>query len=147
MLNTKRRLCSDGSCLKRPSYGEAGSKKAEFCSKHARTEMGNVVNKKRGYEGCSTLPSGGVATSRRAEAFYKHPTAGMVSAVHKLWEDRCPKSALDKKRNDDEATNCQQYINAHDSAAVSNTIELDNGEGPCCSYSTGDGGGLSLIHI
>ncbi|CAM9551221.1 unnamed protein product, partial [Sphacelaria rigidula] len=48
MVNVKK--CGYEECFTLPSYGVVGSKKAEFCSKHASTEMVNVVNKKCGNE-------------------------------------------------------------------------------------------------
>ena len=66
MANVKHRTCGYEGCSTLPSYGVAGSKKAELCSKHARAGMVNVMNRTCGHEGCSILPSYGVAGSKKA---------------------------------------------------------------------------------
>ncbi|CAM9749683.1 unnamed protein product [Sphacelaria rigidula] len=81
MVNVMHKKCGYEGCSTHPSYGVAGSKRAEFCSKHARAEMVNVVQQKCGYEGCSTRPSYGVAGSNRAEFCFKHARTAMVNVV------------------------------------------------------------------
>ncbi|CAN0041340.1 unnamed protein product [Sphacelaria rigidula] len=60
------------------------SRKAEFCAKHAREGMIQVVNKVCGNAGCSTRPSYGVVGSRKAEFCAKHAKQGMVNVVTKV---------------------------------------------------------------
>ncbi|CAM9718416.1 unnamed protein product, partial [Ectocarpus sp. 12 AP-2014] len=38
--------CGHPGCIKRPSFGIDGSKKAEFCSQHSQQGMVNVVSKR-----------------------------------------------------------------------------------------------------
>ncbi|CAN0032688.1 unnamed protein product [Ectocarpus fasciculatus] len=42
MINVRRKRCGHPGCTKRPSYGNPGSKKAEFCTQHAQHDMVNV---------------------------------------------------------------------------------------------------------
>ncbi|CAM9625022.1 unnamed protein product [Sphacelaria rigidula] len=83
MVNVVRKKCGHEGCSTKPLYGVAGSKKAKFCSKHARSGMVNVVRKKCGHEGCSTKPSYGVAGSKKAEFCSKHARSEMVNVVLK----------------------------------------------------------------
>ncbi|CAM9176312.1 unnamed protein product [Sphacelaria rigidula] len=53
MLDVAGKKCDSEDCSTRPSCGVAGSKRAEFCSEHARAGMVGVANKRCGYEGCS----------------------------------------------------------------------------------------------
>ncbi|CAM9673890.1 unnamed protein product [Sphacelaria rigidula] len=83
MVNVVSKMCGDEGCSTRPSYGVAGSRKAKFCSKHAKAGMVNVVSKMCGDEGCFTHPVYGVAGSKKAEFCATHATAGMVNVVNK----------------------------------------------------------------
>lgn len=42
--------CSHGDCITGPSYGVEGTKKAEYCSKHAKEGMVNVRDRRCAYE-------------------------------------------------------------------------------------------------
>ncbi|CAM9646995.1 unnamed protein product, partial [Sphacelaria rigidula] len=48
MVKKEQKGCGNEGCPKHPSYGVAGSRKAEFCADHVRVEMVNVTNKKCG---------------------------------------------------------------------------------------------------
>lgn len=45
MLDVVRKRCSHGGCAKTPSFGVDGSKRADFCSQHAKEGVVNVVSK------------------------------------------------------------------------------------------------------
>lgn len=60
-----------------------GSKKIEFCSKHAKQGMTNVVRKKCGHPGCTKIPSFGIVGSKKAEFYSKHAKPGMCNVKSK----------------------------------------------------------------
>ena len=66
-----------------PSYGVAGSKKAEYCAQHALEGMVHVRSKKCAGDGCSKQPSYGVAGSKKAEYCAQHALEGMVDVYSK----------------------------------------------------------------
>jgi len=47
MLNVIDKTCEHEGCRKRPTYGDAGSKRARFCATHKCVEMMNVAQRKR----------------------------------------------------------------------------------------------------
>ncbi|CAM9729124.1 unnamed protein product, partial [Ectocarpus fasciculatus] len=53
-------------CTLRSSYGNAGSKKVEFCSQHAQKGMISVVTKRCGHPGCTKRPSYDSTGSKKA---------------------------------------------------------------------------------
>ena len=67
MINVVSKSCAHNSCTKRPSYGVAGSRKAEYCSQHASDGMIDVVRKRCAHNSCTKHSSYGVAGSRKAE--------------------------------------------------------------------------------
>ncbi|CAM9896912.1 unnamed protein product [Sphacelaria rigidula] len=97
MVNVVHKGCGYEGCSTQPSYGVAGSKKAEFCFKHATAGMVDVKNEVRlrskrcGYEGCYTCSSYGVAGSKKAEFCSNHATTGMVDVKNevRLRSKRC----------------------------------------------------------
>ncbi|CAM9500822.1 unnamed protein product, partial [Ectocarpus sp. 6 AP-2014] len=44
----RQRYCQEDGCTTWPSYGDGRNKKAEFCSKHSKPGMINVVSKRCG---------------------------------------------------------------------------------------------------
>ncbi|CAM9294248.1 unnamed protein product, partial [Sphacelaria rigidula] len=83
MANVVHKKFGHESCPKQPSFGVVGSKKTEFCCKHAGAGMVDVRSNKCGYEGCFTEPSHGVVGSKKAELCSKHAMAGMVNVLKK----------------------------------------------------------------
>ncbi|CAM9293047.1 unnamed protein product [Sphacelaria rigidula] len=83
MVDVKSKKCGDEGCSKRPSFGVVGSKKAEFCSKHAMAGMVDVRVGKCGYGGCSKHPSFGVVGSNMTEVCFEHVRARMVGVKNK----------------------------------------------------------------
>ncbi|CAN0340444.1 unnamed protein product, partial [Ectocarpus sp. 8 AP-2014] len=79
----KRSCCQELDCTTRPSFGEYGSKKAEFCSKHSKPAMVNVVDKKCCHPECLKYPSYGTDGSKKAEFCAKHAKPAMVNVVDK----------------------------------------------------------------
>lgn len=82
MVNFSKK-CAEEECSKSPSYGVAGSKKAEFCSQHARAGMVNVKSNACVQEDCSKQPSYGVAGISRREFCVQHARVGMVDVFSK----------------------------------------------------------------
>ncbi|CAN0022283.1 unnamed protein product [Sphacelaria rigidula] len=94
MVDVVHKKCGGEGCSTRPSYGVAGSTKAEFCPKHARAGMVNVRDKKCGQRNCSKNPSYGVAGSTKAEFCAKHARVGMMSVRRKECGDEgCSRDA------------------------------------------------------
>ncbi|CAM9813869.1 unnamed protein product, partial [Ectocarpus sp. 13 AM-2016] len=75
--------CGHPGCIKRPSFGNDGSKKAEFCSQHSQQGMVNVVSKRCGHPGCTKHPTYGQAGSKKAEFCSQHAWTGMANVVSK----------------------------------------------------------------
>lgn len=63
MVNVVNKKCCHEGCLTRRSYGMVGSRKADFCVRHAAEGMINV-KKKCGLEGSLTASSGVVGTRK-----------------------------------------------------------------------------------
>ncbi|CAM9586530.1 unnamed protein product [Ectocarpus sp. 4 AP-2014] len=51
------RKCGHPGCMKQPSFGTDGSKKAEFCSQHAKQGMVNLRSRRCNHPGCMKRPS------------------------------------------------------------------------------------------
>ncbi|CAN0283340.1 unnamed protein product [Ectocarpus sp. 6 AP-2014] len=59
VVHIASKTCGHPACMKRPSFGKAGSKKAEFCSRHQKQGMVDLVSKRCGHPGCIKSPSFG----------------------------------------------------------------------------------------
>ncbi len=72
--------CHYDECTTRPSYGvDDGSRKAEFCSQHAKAGMVDVVNRRCAHQGCTKGPSYGKDDGcRKVEFCSAHAMAEMV---------------------------------------------------------------------
>ncbi|CAM9254294.1 unnamed protein product, partial [Ectocarpus sp. 8 AP-2014] len=79
----QRRSCQEHGCTTLPSFGNIGSKKAEYYSQHANEGMVNVVCKKCGHPGCMKWPSYGKTGSKKADFCKRHAKQGMVDDVSK----------------------------------------------------------------
>ncbi|CAM9415546.1 unnamed protein product, partial [Ectocarpus sp. 12 AP-2014] len=75
--------CQEDGCTRRPSYGNAPHKNAEFCSKHSKPAMVNVVGKRCGHPRCEKHPSYGKDGSKKAEFCAQHSLEGMANVVSK----------------------------------------------------------------
>lgn len=73
------RCCRVDGCTMRSSFGLEGGRKAEFCSKHAKASMINVITKRCHHLGCATQASFGVEGSRRRELCSRHAKNGMIN--------------------------------------------------------------------
>ena len=110
MVDVINKTCCREGCSKRPSFGLAESRKAEFCSQHARNGMVNVVSKTCCREGCSKQPSFGLAGSRKAEFCSKHAGDGMVHVRSKTCcREGCSKRALLGMAGSRKAEFCSQH--------------------------------------
>ena len=70
-------------CTNQTSYGVGGSKKPEFCAKHAKEGMIDVIRKKCCHPGCTTVASYGFGGKKKPEFCSKHAKEGMVNVVSK----------------------------------------------------------------
>ncbi|CAN0479816.1 unnamed protein product, partial [Ectocarpus sp. 12 AP-2014] len=61
------RVCEQPNCLKQASYGIEGSRRRQFCSRHAVEGMVDVCSNRCRHEGCSKHPSFGVKRSGRRQ--------------------------------------------------------------------------------
>ncbi|CAM9663729.1 unnamed protein product [Sphacelaria rigidula] len=113
MVNVVSKTCSDKGCSTHPSYGVAGSRRAEVCSKHARAGIVNMVHKTCIYDGCPTLASHGVAGSRNAEFCSKHARAEMLNVVkYMCGYDDCPTLASYGVAGCKETESCSKHAKA-----------------------------------
>ncbi|CAM9492038.1 unnamed protein product, partial [Ectocarpus fasciculatus] len=72
------RVCEQPNCLKQASYGIKGSRRRQFCSRHAADGMVDVCSKICRQEGCSKYPSFGIEGSRKRQFCARHSADGMV---------------------------------------------------------------------
>ncbi|CAM9925660.1 unnamed protein product [Ectocarpus fasciculatus] len=108
-----QRCCQEHGCTTRPSYGKAGSKKAEFCSQHAMPGMIHVFCKKCGHPGCMKHPSYGKAGSKKPEFCAQHAQKGMVDVVSKRCSHPgCTKVPSYGKSGSKKAEVCAQHSKA-----------------------------------
>ncbi|CAM9755844.1 unnamed protein product [Sphacelaria rigidula] len=115
MVNVGSKTCGEEGCSKLPSFGMAGSRKAEYCATHARTGMVYVTGKTCREEGCSTSPSFGVAGSKKAEFCATHARAGMVHVKGKTCgEESCTTQSSFGVAGDKEA----EFFTAHARAGM-----------------------------
>lgn len=72
-VDVKHKRYSHGCCWRRPSWGMAGSRKAEFCAEYDVPDMMvNLRHTQCSHEGCSKPARYGVAGSRKAEFCSEH---------------------------------------------------------------------------
>eukprot|EP00903_Cladosiphon_okamuranus_P008669 g8308.t1 len=71
-------------CSTKASFAMAGSKKGEFCFKHAKEGMKKVVSKKCSHRRCNMGPLFGNIGSRKAEFCFKHAKKGMINMKERL---------------------------------------------------------------
>lgn len=81
------RRCGYPSCTKYPLYGVEGTKKAEYCARHARDGLVSVVGKRCAHGGCSKHPSYGFEERRIKEFCAPHAKEGMAFCM--TWARRC----------------------------------------------------------
>ena len=84
MVNVVHRVCKHEGCSKRPSFGMAGRKTAEFCSHHASEGMVNIRNRRCRNKGCSKRPSFGMAGRKKAEFCTQHATERRANIRSKI---------------------------------------------------------------
>lgn len=73
--------CRDDGCATEPHFGINGSKKAEFCGRHATGDMVNLYAKKCRHGGCTTEPRFGINGSKQREFAADMPKEGMMRTV------------------------------------------------------------------
>lgn len=76
----KSKMCGHPGCRKQPCMGVAGSKKREFCVKHAPEGMVSLRFKQCKYSGCPKQPTRGLPGSKKAEYCAAHAPEGMVNS-------------------------------------------------------------------
>ncbi|CAM9412668.1 unnamed protein product, partial [Ectocarpus sp. 8 AP-2014] len=77
----RQRYCQEDGCTTWPSYGDVRNKKAEFCSKHSKPGMINVVSTRCGHPRCMKQPSYG-NHGMKPEFCSQHSQQGMVDIVN-----------------------------------------------------------------
>ncbi|CAN0204838.1 unnamed protein product, partial [Ectocarpus sp. 6 AP-2014] len=75
--------CGHPACMTRPSFGKAGRKEVEFCSRHQKQGMVDLVNKKCGHPGCIKSSSFSEHGSTKREFCSQHAKEGMGNVVSK----------------------------------------------------------------
>ncbi len=84
MVKIVKMRCVHQGCNTRRSFSMDGSKKAEFCFKHARSGMVNVRRDECAQERCTKQPSYGTDDGRKkAEFCSQHARTGMVNVKTK----------------------------------------------------------------
>ncbi|CAM9760858.1 unnamed protein product [Ectocarpus fasciculatus] len=104
------RCCLEHGCTTRPSYGKDDSKKAEFCSQHAKPGMIHVFRKKCGHPDCIKHPSYGKDGSKKAEFCSQHAKPGMMHVFRKkCGHPGCTKQSSYGKVGSKKAEFCSQH--------------------------------------
>ncbi|CAB1098788.1 unnamed protein product [Ectocarpus sp. CCAP 1310/34] len=76
-------------CSKHPSFGVKRSGRRQFCARHAADGMVDVSSKRCRQEGCSKYPSFGVKGSgRRQEGCSKYPSFGVKGSGKRMFCSR-----------------------------------------------------------
>ncbi|CAM9504053.1 unnamed protein product, partial [Ectocarpus sp. 4 AP-2014] len=76
-------MCQHDGCTKKPTFGIDGSKNAQFCAKHAASEMVNVIGKRCLHAGCTTTAAYGAAGLRKRECCRSHAPESYVNIDYK----------------------------------------------------------------
>ena len=76
MVDVRSKRCAHNGCTKYPSYGETGTKRAEYCLQHALDGMIDVVSKRCAHNGCIKQPSYGVAGYGNSKYCAQHALDG-----------------------------------------------------------------------
>ena len=82
MVGVINKKCRTQDCRKRPSFGVAGTKMAEYCAQHALDGMVDVCKKKCRTESCCKNPSFGVEGTKKGEYCAQHASDGMVDVIN-----------------------------------------------------------------
>ncbi|CBN77521.1 EsV-1-7 [Ectocarpus siliculosus] len=83
MVDVVNRRCRHPGCTKRPSFGQDGSKKQEFCAQHAHQGMVDIVSKRCARPGCMKQPRFGNEGSKKPEFCAQHAPQDMVDVLSK----------------------------------------------------------------
>lgn len=83
MIDLINKKCTHLGCTTSPSYGVAGTKKPEFCMRHAKQGMGDFRSKKCATRGCSKQASFGANGTKKGEFCAEHAEQGMVMVTSK----------------------------------------------------------------
>lgn len=83
MVNKVSKRCNLKGCNTLASYGSPGTRKREFCVRHAQLGMVDVVNKRCGHKECQKYPTFGYIHSNNREFCTDHAKEGMVNIVGK----------------------------------------------------------------
>ena len=79
MIDLVSKSCSHPGCTTRARFGIVGSKKWDFCCKHAKGGVIDLVRKRCSHPGCTTRAGFGMVGSKKAEFCSKHATPGMIN--------------------------------------------------------------------
>ncbi|CAB1096544.1 unnamed protein product [Ectocarpus sp. CCAP 1310/34] len=110
MTNVAKKRSSHPGCIKIPSFGNDGSKKAEFCSQHAQQGMVDVCSKRCCHPDCTTRPNYGEDGSKKAEFCSQHARQGMLNIRSKrCCHPNCTKGPSFGEDGSKNAEFCCQY--------------------------------------
>lgn len=136
--------CGDLNCAKVPSFGVPGKSKREYCARHAKAGMINVITRKCGEVGCLKQASYGVAGTKRRDFCVLHATPGMVN-VHwnRCSEPMCSKQAIRPLDGSTRKTLCITHAKLKKSARdyVGRTIVTSEQDIRARNAAGGGGGG------
>ncbi|CAN0068487.1 unnamed protein product [Ectocarpus sp. 6 AP-2014] len=76
------RCCQEDGCTRRPRFGIAGIHKADFCSRHAESDMVDFVKQRCGHPDCTNGASFCRAGSKR-EFCSQHARKGMINLAQR----------------------------------------------------------------
>ena len=116
-LMLKIKKCKEDGCSKHPVFGNEGEK-AQYCSKHKKSGMVNVVSKQCKEDGCSTRSTFG-NEGEKAQYCGKHKKPGMIDLKNK----RCKEDGCCKQPNFGNEGEKAQYCGKHKKSGM---IDLKN---------------------
>ena len=77
------RICIEGKCNTRASFGLITDIKPSYCKKHKKEAMVNIVSKRCKEEGCDKYPSFGLPTDKSPTYCVEHKKEGMINIKNK----------------------------------------------------------------
>lgn len=83
------RTCMHAGCLKRPSFGNQGSK-ATWCGEHKKEGMKDVSTKRCRHPSCDRIPSFRYPTEKGSQFCAAHKKSGMIDYHHRTRRCRHP---------------------------------------------------------
>ncbi len=132
-------VCLHENCLTQSFFAHKGDLKPEFCSKHKKDGMINIVSKTCAHEGCGKIPKYGHKGETSAKFCKKHKEDTMVDIKHKKCEyEECNKHPSFANKGETSAKFCKNHKKAGMIDVINKRCEYIGCEKKaCCSKGKG----------